>query len=551
MTLQNYRADKVNIAKSIKDVKKLSVIRNDETNTVVKGTSKDDYIQNYGWSYNVTIAAGKGNDYIDNQAGQVSINAGDGNDLIYNVDNDSTILGGAGNDSIYNYGANISINGGAGNDSIINRGFDNTITGGAGNDHISLEVVGNLIKYASGDGKDTIFGFNESDTLTVSGGKYSTQASGSDVLVKVGKGSILLKDAKGKALNINDTKTTDIITLSDSVEVFRNYFDGVKIQALGGNDSVYNFASNVMIDGDNGNDDIGSRYADNVSINGGAGNDSVWNWARTEWNSDTDTSETVETGDNVTLNGGTGNDYIWNEAGVNVVFQYNTSDGKDTIEGFNDTSKLSIAGGTYTSTKSGDNIIVTVGNGKISLMGAASLSAVTIDGVKKTSKTLTVTNKSKSPVTPKASVQVIDASTRTTAVKIAGNDAANIIFGGTKNDSIRGGKGADKIYGGSGNDTLWGEAGNDSLYGGAGNDTFIYKPGEGTDKIFDYDSGDMLKILKTNGKDGGTFTKGTFSKGNLTLAISGGGSVIFDGVSKGDIININGTNHTINGKTFK
>ena len=184
-------------------------------------------------------------------------------------------------------------------------------------------------------------------------------------------------------------------------------------------------------------------------------------------------------------------------------------------------------------------------------MGAASLSAVTIDGVKKTSKTLTVTNKSKSPVTAKASVQVIDASTRTTAVKIAGNDAANIIFGGTKNDSIRGGKGADKIYGGSGKDTLWGDAGNDSLYGGDGNDIFIYKPGEGTDTIFDYASGDMLKILKTNGKDGGTFTKGTFSKGNLTLAISGGGSVIFDGVSKGDIININGTNHTINGKTFK
>ena len=376
-------------------MKKVSVIRNDETNTVVKGTSKDDYIQNYGWSYNVTIAAGKGNDYIDNQAGQVSINAGDGNDSIYNVDNDSTILGGAGNDSIYNYGANISINGGAGNDSVINRGLDNTITGGAGNDHISLEVVGNLIKYASGDGKDTIFGFNESDTLTVSGGSYSTQASGSDVIVKVGKGSILLKDAKGKALNINDTKTTDIITLSDGAEVFRNYFDGVKIQALGGNDSVYNFASNVMIDGGNGNDDIGSRYADNVSINGGAGNDSVWNWARTEWNSDTNTSETVETGDNVTLSGGTGNDYIYNGAGVNVVFQYNTGDGNDTISGFNETSTLAVTGAKYSTKKSGDNVIVTVDKGKITLNGAASLGSVNIDF----SKLLTVTDKTSSPVT--------------------------------------------------------------------------------------------------------------------------------------------------------
>ena len=303
----------------------------------------------------------------------------------------------------------------------------------------------------------------------------------------------------------------------------------------------------VIIDGGNGNDDIGSRYADNVSINGGAGNDSVWNWARTEWNSDTNTSETVETGDNVTLSGGTGNDYIYNGAGVNVVFQYNTGDGNDTISGFNETSTLAVTGAKYSTKKSGDNVIVTVDKGKITLNGAASLGSVNIDF----SKLLTVTDKTSSPVTVAANVKVINASTRTKAVKITGNKLDNEIFGGTKNDSIRGGKGADKIYGGSGNDTLWGDAGNDSLYGGAGKDTFIYKPGEGTDKIFDYASGDMLKILKTNGKDGGTFTKGTFSKGNLTLAISGGGKVIFDGVSKGDVININGTNHTINGKTFK
>ena len=255
-------------------------------------------------------------------------------------------------------------------------------------------------------------------------------------------------------------------------------------------------------------------------------------------------------GDKANINAGAGNDYIWNEAGVNVVFQYNTGDGNDTVSGFNDTSKLSIAGGTYTSTKSGDNIIVTVGKGKISLMGAASLSAVTIDGVKKTSKTLTVTNKSESPVTAKASIQVIDASTRTTAVKIAGNDAANIIFGGKKNDSIRGGKGADKIYGGSGNDTLWGDAGNDSLYGGAGNDTFIYKPGEGTDKIFDYASGDMLKILNADGSNG-SFKSSKYSGGDLTLSINGGGKVIFSGVAKGDTFNINGTTYQISGFKLK
>ena len=124
----------------------------------------------------------------------------------------------------------------------------------------------------------------------------------------------------------------------------------------------------------------------------------------------------------------------------------------------------------------------------------------------------------------------------------AGNDLLN---GGKGNDSLYGGAGADILRGGIGNDTLWGGAGNDSLYGDSGADIFIYKPNEGTDTIFDYESGDVLKILKTNGEEGGTFKNATFSDDTLTLSISGGGKVIFDGVSAGDEININGTRHVV------
>lgn len=171
-------------------------------------------------------------------------------------------------------------------------------------------------------------------------------------------------------------------------------------------------------------------------------------------------------------------------------------------------------------------------------------------------------------MTVDATTKIIDASSRTKAVKIKGNGLANTIIGGSKNDSlygragndsIVGGKGNDKLYGsngndtlvgGKGNDTLWGDAGNDKLFGGAGNDVFIYKPNEGTDTIFDYDSGDMLKILKSNGKDGGTFTNSSFKNNKLTLAIDGGGKVIFEGVNSGDSFNINGKNYTLSGKTL-
>ena len=174
--------------------------------------------------------------------------------------------------------------------------------------------------------------------------------------------------------------------------------------------------------------------------------------------------------------------------------------------------------------------------------------------------TLTLTNDKESVVKVNSSIKVIDGSKRKTAVEITGNALANTISGGSGKDTLSGGKGNDKLYGnagndklygGKGNDSLWGGAGNDSLYGGDGKDTFIYKPGEGTDKIFDYSKGDMLKILKSNGKEGGSFTKATFSKGDLTLSIAGGGTVIFDGVSNGDTFNINGKTYTLKGSTLK
>lgn len=143
---------------------------------------------------------------------------------------------------------------------------------------------------------------------------------------------------------------------------------------------------------------------------------------------------------------------------------------------------------------------------------------------------------------------------------IYGGEGNDTIYGGSGNDSLNGYSGNDYLNGGKNNDTLWGGygedtlnggAGDDTLYGGSDNDVFIYKPNEGTDHIMDYQSGDMLKILKKNGNEGGTFSKATFSNNTLTLAISGGGKVIFDGVSSGTQININGKIRTISGNTLK
>ena len=343
-------------------LQRFAYVENSANNTLLSGTNGKDKIFNSG--SNVTIDTSAGDDSIYSGGSFVSIDSGDGSDTVRNSGT-ATISGGDGHDYIYNVLSHgVSINAGAGDDSIKNvDSFKLTIAGGAGNDQVTLNTSGNLIEYADGDGSDTVYGFNESDTLSITG-EYSTQTNGSDVIVNVGSGSILLVGTAGKELNINKTVATKLITLSDERDVFSNDMADVTLNALAGNDVISNSASSVTVDGGDGNDDL-ANYASNVSLFGGAGNDEFWNESS-----------------NVTITGGAGKDTVWTNSGSNVVFTFADGDGADVIYGFNATSTLQIGDGlgSYSSTASGDDIVVTVGKGRVSLMGAASLSAVNIAG---------------------------------------------------------------------------------------------------------------------------------------------------------------------------
>lgn len=122
----------------------------------------------------------------------------------------------------------------------------------------------------------------------------------------------------------------------------------------------------------------------------------------------------------------------------------------------------------------GSNVLIryAVGDGKITLAGAASLEYVDIAGVKEfqDSEVKVLDNTSNASVTMGTGVIVADASARTKAIKVVGNSLTNSMVGGT---------------------------GNDSLWGGDGEDAFIYMSGEGKDVICDFDDDDMLQILGT------------------------------------------------------
>ena len=104
-----------------------------------------------------------------------------------------------------NYSRNAFLSGGSGNDTIITQaGVGVSIAGNSGNDYIKIETskASCVIAYNSGDGYDTVVGFDGNDTLKVYG-NYTRSTVGNDVVVKVGSGSITLKNAKNNTINIS------------------------------------------------------------------------------------------------------------------------------------------------------------------------------------------------------------------------------------------------------------------------------------------------------------------------------------------------------------
>ena len=574
------------------------------------GGNGNDSIENYGSS--ITISGGDNDDDIKNYGSKVSIEGGNGADTIRNelrneynwntsewelvsLPDNVTISGGVGNDSIENYGSSVTIKGDDGDDTITNRAeaANSSINGGAGNDSINnwagevwneetqkYEVTPSPdnMTLVGGSGNDTIYnegsdglidgGTNED--LLINGYYFESERGGSNVSMLGGMGNDTIISHGSRAL-LDGGEDNDLIYNGYRYYAPWNAFydsdsddyNGNNSTILGGigDDTIENRGGKVTINAGIGNDTI-RNYGNSETINAGAGDDYIYN-----------------SGDNVTIETGKGNDSITNDGGENILFKYENGDGNDLIQGFNETSTLSIVVGTYSSQKSGDDVIVTVGTGNITLQGVANLNTLNIAG-KKDATLLTVKDSTKSPVTVGASVKTIDASSRTKAVKITGNELANTIKGGSGKDTLSGGTGNDKLFGnagndslnggdgkdtlsgytgndillggngndslngGSGNDTLIGGKGNDSLWGDTGADTFIYESGDDKDYIFGFESKDTLRL------DGLSFTSSySKSKGTVTLKFNSGSITLKDYTAT--TFHIDNDTYKISGSKFK
>ena len=519
------------------------------------------YLESHGTvsGNGANIKCGTGNDRIYNRGSNVSINAGAGSDTIENSGTNVTINAGDGDDSIDNTGASVSIGGGAGNDYVRNDGSSVTINTGDGDDIVDIcdeyydgdevdsadyvsintdegndsvfNYWGDNCTINTGDGNDTISGFNETSTLQIDG-TYSTLVSGENIIVKVGTGKIKLVSAAslGK-LNIhqllkltNDSKSA--VTLSSSYNDVDATSRTKTISIVGNElDNTITGGSNKnTLRGGNGNDSVvGGKKADKLygdagddTIIAGAGNDSLW--------------------------GGKGKDLFVYTAGNDLIADYATGD------------KISLGAAISSSSVNGSNVVLTTKNGSLTVKNAKDKTLSLIDSTSKElstiidSTTLTVTDDATSPVTLASTLKTINASSRTTAIKVIGNSLANSILGGSGkdtlnggagndtingdagndsingssgNDYLLGGAGNDKLYGYTGNDTLIGGTGNDSLWGQAGADTFIYNAGDGKDIISGFANDDMIQITGTFSATYNAMTKAVaFKVGSTASAIT-------------------------------
>ena len=161
---------------------------------------------------------------------------------------------------------------------------NDTLAGGKGNDTLAGGSGSDIFVYS--EGNDVITDWTADDKISLTAALSDTTLNGSDVVLKIGSGSLTVKNAKGKTLNVitstgenfsnvlgGSTLTltnaaTSPVTVDSAVKKIdaSSRTKAIKIIGNAKANSIVGGAGNDCISGGKGND----------SIFGGAGNDSLW-----------------------------------------------------------------------------------------------------------------------------------------------------------------------------------------------------------------------------------------------------------------------------------
>ena len=518
-------------------------------NDVIYGITENDilhitsgYVSNATISGNdVVLTVGNGSITLKDMADQsFNLKIGSGS-VQETVINNYYITGTNGADSISNTLEGATVVALAGNDTVYNTGFLTTINGDAGNDIIINSVEGVVYQYSTGDGTDVIYGFTSYDTLYIANGTISNSVlSGNDVILTVGTGTITLKDMEGKAFNLKLSDGTDKVAVLDNYTItgtsgndmltntIEDALPNATINALAGNDTVVNTGDNVLILGGEGNDYISNfpdTYAHDVdtdrpfikkavvenprgngeyvTIDSGAGNDTIYNSADFVTISGGAGNDSIQlwSSSSSTVNGGTGDDTIDFISSDNIVIQYAEGDGNDVITYSMYGYTLHITSGSVSNaTTSGNDVVLTVGTGSITLKDMAEQSFKL--KIENGSTQDTILNNLYIEGTNRAD-SISNTLAGATINALAGDDSIN---NSANNVSINAGAGEDtvNIYGSRSGITIDGGEGDDRVYdnnGGGVNKSYI-NLGAGRDMVlFDYGYYGTASITVDGGAD--------------------------------------------------
>ncbi|MBR1396530.1 MAG: calcium-binding protein, partial [Selenomonadaceae bacterium] len=443
-------------------------IYNSGTQVSIDAGAGDDFISNGNYGDNVSISGGSGNDSIYNSGTQVTINSGDGHDSIYNWNSQITINSGDGDDSIYNDGSQVTINAGDGDDYIRNFGTQVTINAGDGDDSIFAAGSEQLIQYTNGDGNDTIYGYDETDTIKITdGSSYTTQVSGNDVIVNVGGGSMRLIDVKDKTLNIvnhqavNDTptggnggtNTQPSVGKSDTPTGSQRTASptSTTTDALTYNEITNKIKThNTVTLGSGWSGTIKSSDYDSTVKNVNASNTSSALYIVGNSNAN---NIIGGSGDN-TINSGKGNDTLTGSSGNNI-FVYDSGDGNDIITDYSPGEDLiKLNSGTIKKVSvNKNNVVLTVDKQTITLKDAKGKKITVNDSEGNISSQVYGDTNIKisdgDGQTVNASLNptavTLDGTSRTTDLNLIANAKANVIYLGAGHTTVTAGRGNDTI----------------------------------------------------------------------------------------------------------
>ena len=403
-------------------------------------------------------------------------------------------------------GKDTEIDGGAGNDTITGNSGNDTIIGGAGNDILAGGAGADTYIYRKGDGSDKIdcgTGAGSAgavDTLVMDGINFAEvrlSHKGADLFIDVGTERITITNWFATTATATSNRLAAIKFADKTLSTDDITTAGLSMFGTDGADTLTATAGwDNVIDGGTGNDNI-TGAAGNDTLSGGDGNDNINGGAGAD-----------------IITGGKGSDTLTGGAGADT-YIFRAGDGSDRIDAGSGAGsegavdKLVLEGINFADARishGGTDLYIDIGTERITVANwyatgatAASNRLANIQFADKTVSTADLTKLGQAMFGTAGADQLKALNDDdTTADGGAGNDniaggagndklyggAGNdAIDGGAGNDLLDGGAGVDNIKGGAGDDTIIGGADNDILSGGAGADTYIYRAGDGIDRI--------------------------------------------------------------------